>query len=207
MTREPIPTKEYILQIGDYFLSAGKTILYRVTSGASCKIYWQEYNDPDLTQATRERLNWIEDRSSKNKVDSKSNIDNTNNNTTTDTTTYPANSLVAITPWKTESAWYEKETGNWTRNGANYPSYDVEIIDPYTLEVTSQTSLTLRWIPVTGSADQLITIIEQAKSNFRDSPVRPNVEGISKLALERMKEYSLSSTSKSNVNLVDNCCN
>jgi hypothetical protein len=206
MAKEPIPTKEYILHIGDYFLSAGKTILYRVTSGASCKIYWQEYNDPDLTQATRDRLNWVEDRS---RMDSiiKTTTNNTTTDTTTDTTTYPANSLVAITPWKTESAWYEKEPGNWTRNGANYPSYEVEILDPYTLEVTSQTSLTLRWIPVTGSADQLITIIEQAKSNFRDSPVRPNVEGISKLALERMKEFSLSSTSKSNVNLEDNCCN
>ena len=206
MAKEPIPTKEYILHIGDYFLSAGKTILYRVTSGASCKIYWQEYNDPDLTQATRDRLNWVEDRS---RMDSiiKTTTNNTTTDTTTDTTTYPANSLVAITPWKTESAWYEKEPGNWTRNGANYPSYEVEILDPYTLEVTSQTSLTLRWIPVTGSADQLITIIEQAQSNFRESPVRPNVEGIPTLALERMKEYSLSSTSKYNVNLVDNCCN
>lgn len=189
MAKEPIPTKEYILQIGEYFLSAGKTILYRVTSGACCKIYWQEYDDSDLTQATRDRLNWIEDKS----------IDIT---TSTDSIL-----LVAITPWKTESAWYEKEPGNWTRKGANYPSYNVEIIDPYTLDVISVTSLTLRWIPTRGSVSDLITVIDQAKSNFRESPVRPNVESISRLALERMKEFSLNSESKSNVNLIDKCCN
>jgi hypothetical protein len=158
VAKEPIPTKEYILPIGTYFLSPGKSIIYQVTSGPSCKLYWQRFDDEDLSNDAKSRLTFVTDFNG---------------------------DLVAITPWKTESAWYEKSPDNWSRNGANYPSYDVEIIG----ETNLPHSLTLRWIPVVGELEELIEIIGESKFNFRNSPTRPIVDEINSAAILRMKKF------------------
>lgn len=156
MAKEPIPRKEYLIPINYYFLSAGNTFLYRVVSGPCCRIYWQHYDDPDLSNAAKERMNWVD--------------------------------KVAITPWKTESAWYEKSEGNWTRNGANYPSYNCQLICDTTGDIiTESVDVTLRWIPIQSQDfNQMINIIKERKCQFQNQPQRPQTIQLSEQKRLRM---------------------
>lgn len=156
MAKEPIPTKDYIIPVGRYFLSAGKTLIYQVVSGACCRIYWQKYDDKQLSNSAKEYMHWI---------------------------ISPDLELVAITPWKTESAWYPYKDKNgdeqWRRDGANFPSYDVKVIDFNDKgEIINDTiiSITVRWKPIQSSELQpLIELKKMAQSTYQNQPVRPEL--------------------------------
>jgi hypothetical protein len=42
MALEPIPDPDFCPPIGSYFLSAGRTLIYRCDSAPLCRIYWDE---------------------------------------------------------------------------------------------------------------------------------------------------------------------
>lgn len=146
MALEPIPTSEYILQPGNLFLSCGKTMIYRCASHPLCRIYWQEKSDPDLANTMIDRLKWSEGDKPK-----------------------------SPTAWKTESAWYD--TGDpkkgWRRDGANFPSYLVELFDTDTHRYYEPQFLTLRWVPIVGTLDYLLSIVIAQKYVCLNTPVRP----------------------------------
>lgn len=158
MAKEPIPTAEYLVPLNWYFLSEGKTIIYQVKSGAMCRIYWQDYDDPDLSESAKKYLHWI---------------------------ITPELKLQAITPWKTESAWYD--TGDpvkgWRRDGANFPSYVVSIHD-----CEKEAYITLRWKPIISQdVKPLLEIAKMAKAHYQNTPTRPDLLPIQYLAnLERI---------------------
>ena len=161
MAKEPIPTKNYLVPLGSFFLSAGNTLLYQVISGPMCRIYWQRYDDSDLSESARDRLDWV-----------------------TDTEGHQ----VAITPWKTESAWYEKSPDNWTRNGANYPSYICRLICPHTTDIIGEPiEITVRWIPIQSpDSAQLITVIKEKLQQCQ--PQRPELLNLSPTQILKMRQ-------------------
>lgn len=138
---ESLPKSDYLLEVGDIFLSAGQTIIYRVIDSPLCRLYRDE-DKPGTYE-----------------------------------------------PWKNESSWYD--TGcpikGWRRNGPNFPSYNVEIIDPDTLE-TYPTSITLRWIPTCKLT--LTEAIKQTKVKsleYLSSPRSVEQIDIPKQAIKKMQ--------------------
>lgn len=81
-----------------------------------------------------------------------------------------------IEPNKNESSWYD--TGcpkkGWRRNGPNFPSYNVEIIDPETRE-THPTSITLRWIPTKVNLLEAINLVNLKTQEYLDSDLSGNI--------------------------------
>ena len=155
MAKEPIPTAEYLVPLNHYFLSAGKSIIYQVVSGVMCRIYWQRYDDSDLSDSARNYMNWV---------------------------ITPDLELEAITPWKTESAWYPytKKDGSegWKRDGANFPSYQVRIVYCFdnTVMYGKITDITIRHKPI--QAAELSTLFEIQKmacSHYQNTPIRPSL--------------------------------
>jgi hypothetical protein len=165
MALEPIPTAEYLLPLNTLFLSPGKTIIYRIVSHPLCRLYWQSFDDPGLSKQTRDRLQWDND-------------------------SIPA---VSPTPWTTENAWYD--TGDpikgWRRDGANYPSYLVQIYDQDIDTFSKPIFLTLRWVPITDNIENLLTITRAAQYVCQTTPVRPHTElNLSPWQISRMSQIA-----------------
>lgn len=157
MAKEPIPSKEFQIPLNHFFLSAGKTLIYQVVSGMSCRLYWQDFDDPDLSEGAKNYMNW---------------------GVTEDLR------LVAPTAWKTESAWYEKPGKGWVRDGANFPSYQVrycEVLHGNVVISESITDITVRWKPIfSATIEPLIAFQNLAKDYFSISPVRPDLLDLNK---------------------------
>ena len=138
--KEPIPRSEYVLARGDVFLSAGKSIIYKVIDGPVCKLY-RDVDKPGTYE-----------------------------------------------PWGTESSWYD--TGcpikGWRKNGPNFPSYYVELIDPETMKVTSS-SITLRWIPLKVTLLEAINIVNKTRIEYLNSPSGVFKINIPDKAIKNMK--------------------
>lgn len=140
--KEPTPKSEYLLKVGDIFLSAGKTIIYKVIEGPVCKLY-RDKDKPGTYE-----------------------------------------------PWGTESSWYD--TGcpikGWRRNGPNFPSYYVEIINP-DIDSNTFTSITLRWQPTKITLSEAIEIVESVSLSYRSSSSGVAEIELPLAAIKRMQDY------------------
>lgn len=156
MAKEPIPTKDYLIPLDHYFLSPGKTLIYRVVSGAMCRIYWQDFDDKTLSNSAKNHMNWG---------------------------ITPELTLEAPTAWKTESAWYsyvnKKGETDWKRDGANFPSYVVKLLDFDDTNAITQSTImevTVRCVPIQSSElAPLLEIRKMAKAHYLNSPIRPSL--------------------------------
>jgi hypothetical protein len=138
--KEGKPKPEFLLSPGEYFLSAGFSIVYECLSYPFCRIYWEYRDDPSHSKYIK---NW--GVSSDNKQ------------------VYP-------TPHAFENSWYpSKDTkGNekWSKRGPNYPSYLVRTVtvvessqEVEFQELSRPFELTLRWAP-TKSRDYFSLVLQ-----------------------------------------------
>ena len=84
------------------------------------------------------------------------------------------------TPNLNESSWYPVGD-RWKRNGPNFPSYEVVIVNLNGLVTTGQFPLTLRWNPIHHSSFEFvksqIPLVKEAKvKEFNLKPMTPDVK-------------------------------
>ena len=154
--KEPIPKSEYLLEIGDFILSAGKSFIYEIVSGPICRIYWQPEDDKDLSKAAKERLTFVGKGVAL--------TPNKNESSWYDTGC----------PKK-----------GWRRNGPNYPSYQVLVHD-IDNDVRMNSEITLRWIPVKSNLSELKKYLQSKPIPCLTSLPQSTTIEISTQTLQRM---------------------